>query len=180
MGQRLHINIPLAACSPPPPRLQAPAYSAAPHPAVRATQPPSPPPRGSRLEPQTGSALERPWRPREQTRVGPVMHRFPTRWWRPRVARLRRGGGALRLAPGSVPGETRSTHPRNNSPERFNSPVRRLRSPCASCNAPDGGSRYRRHLHCAPVGMHCAQKRGGVICCKTGGSEARGVRGGFS
>lgn len=39
------------ACFPPPPRLQAPAYSAAPHPAVCATQPPPPPPRGSRLEP---------------------------------------------------------------------------------------------------------------------------------
>lgn len=83
---------------------------------------------------------------------------------------------------GSVPGETRSTHPQNNSLERFNSPVRRLRSPCASCNAPDGGSRYRRHLHCAPVGMHCEQKGRGGEChlLQNGGSEVRGVRGGFS
>ena len=148
-------------------------------PAVRATQQPPPPPRGPRPEPQSrrclGAALA-------VLSTGAALPSYAARsrmlaTTASCISAAERG----RPAPGSqrAQGDPALKYPHNSSLGIVNSAVHGLRSPCASCNAPDRGSKYFRHLHCARAGMHCAQKKR-AVCCRPGRSEARGLRGGFS
>lgn len=129
--------------------------------------------------PRAGAAPEGPWQSSALVLLCPVTQRFPACWPPPQAAHPQRSGDALLLAHSS-PRDTRfKASPQQLSGDTQLPCVHCVRSPCASCNAPDRGSKYFRHLHCASAGMHCEQKKR-AVCCIHGRSEARDVRGGFS
>lgn len=79
---------------------------------------------------------------------------------------------------GSAPRETRCKASPQQLCGDIQLPCSRFKVPLRFCSAPDGGSRYRRTCIAPPPG--CTVRKRETVCCKTGGSEARGVRGGFS